>query len=156
MNTMNSPKNAPIMTTPKQNLLEAAAALGTFKTFGKAIEKAGLSETLRGPGPFTVFAPTDKAFDLLPAGKLELLFKPENKAELVAILNYHIVNGFKTAADVGKWESARTVNGQPAPIKLTGTDIRIDGAHVTTADIASSNGVIHAIDKVNIPTITKH
>ena len=145
MNTMNNTPNS-------KNLVDTAAADGSFKTFGKAIDRAGMSDTLRGAGPFTVFAPTDAAFDKLPAGKLDNLFKPENKEELVSLLNYHVVSGRKTVADVGKWESARTVNGQPAPITLTNDQVSIDGALVTSADIGSSNGVIHGIDKVNIPT----
>ena len=158
MNTNpNSSKSTPISGVPALNLLEVAAENGTFKTFAKAVDKAGLSETLKGPGPFTVFAPTDVAFAKLPADKLESLFKPENKTELVDMLNYHVVSGRKSAADVGKWETARTVNGQPAPIKLSGDQLWIDGAQVTGADIASSNGVIHGIDKVNFPTLaTKH
>jgi len=139
-----------------QNLVDAAAANGTFKTFGKAIEKAALGDTLRGPGPFTVFAPTDAAFEKLPPGKLEHLFKPENKEELVGVLNYHVLKGQKSAADIGKWDSARTVQGQSAPIKLADGKVSIDGANVTVADIASSNGVIHGIDKVNMPAPTKH
>jgi len=135
-----------------KNILDTAAAKGSFKTFGKAIEHAGMSDTLRGTGPFTVFAPTDAAFEKLPAGKLEVLFKPENKEELVSLLNYHVVNGRKSMADVGKWEAARTVNGQSAPIKMTGDKVSIDGAQITSADIDSTNGVIHGIDKVNIPT----
>jgi len=135
-----------------KNLVDTAAANGSFKTFGKAIEHAGMSDTLRGEGPFTVFAPTDAAFDKLPSGKLDNLFKPENKEELVSLLNYHVVSGRKSVADVGKWEAARTVNGQAAPITLANDKISIDGAQVTSADIASSNGVIHGIDKVNIPT----
>jgi len=113
-----------------------------------------MSDTLRGPGPFTVFAPTDAAFEKLPVGKLEELFKPENKLELGSILNYHLIKGRKSVADVGKWPSARTVHGQAAPIKLTGDKVSIDGAEVTSGDIPSSNGVIHGIDKVNIPTPT--
>jgi len=139
-------------TPSTKNLVDTAAANGSFKTFSKAIEQAGMSDTLRGAGPFTVFAPTDAAFDKLPAGKLENLFKPENKEELVSLLNYHVVSGRKSAADVGKWEAAKTVNGQLAPIKLTDNQVIIDGAHVTTADIDSSNGFIHGIDKVNVPT----
>ncbi|QSX74444.1 fasciclin domain-containing protein [Lysobacter arenosi] len=138
--------------TSTKNLVDTAAANGSFKTFGKAIERAGMSDTLRGVGPFTVFAPTDAAFDKLPAGKLENLFKPENKEELVSILNYHVVSGRKTMADIGKSETAKTVNGQSAPIMLTNDRVSIDGARVTSADIGSSNGVIHGIDKVNIPT----
>jgi len=142
------------VTTNTNNLVDTAAANGSFKTFGKAIERAGMSDTLRGTGPFTVFAPTDAAFDKLPAGRLENLFKPENKGELVSLLNYHILTGRKVVADIGKWAVAKTINGQSAPIKLTSDRVSIDGAMVTSADIASSNGVIHAIDKVNIPTPT--
>ena len=138
--------------TSNKNILDTAAAKGSFKTFGKAVERAGMGDTLRGTGPFTVFAPTDAAFEKLPAGRLEVLFKPENKQELVSLLNYHVVNGRKSMADVGKWEAARTVNGQSAPIKTTGDKVSIDGAQITSADIESSNGVIHGIDKVNIPT----
>ncbi len=150
MNTMSTPS---INTTPSsKNLLDTAAANGSFKTFGKAIERAGLGETLRGAGPFTIFAPTDAAFDKLPAGRLETLFKPENKEELASLVNYHVVTGHKMLADIGKWEAARTVNGQSAPIKLTDSKVSIDGAMVTSPDIDSSNGVLHGIDKVNIPT----
>lgn len=137
------------------NLLDTAMANGSFKTFGTAVEKAGLGDTLRGAGPFTVFAPTDAAFKQLPEGKLDMLLKPENKAELASILNYHIVNGRRSASDVGKWDNARTINGQPAPIKMTDGKVSIDGAHVTSADIDSSNGVIHGIDKVNLPSKTQ-
>jgi uncharacterized surface protein with fasciclin (FAS1) repeats len=153
-NTASTQKQANVPST--QNLVDVAAANGTFKTFGQAIEKAKLSETLRGPGPFTIFAPTDAAFEKLPAGKLEHLFKPENKEELVGILNYHVLKGQKSSADIGKWDSARTVHGQSAPIKLIDGKVSIDGANVTHADLGSSNGVIHGIDKVNMPAPTKH
>ena len=143
MNTQNSSSTL--------NVLDTAAAQGTFKTFGTAVEKAGLAETLRGTGPFTVFAPTDAAFEKLPEGRLEALFKPENKAELSSIVNYHVLSGRKSAADVGKWEAAKTINGQSAPIKMADGKVTIDGALVTSADIGSSNGVIHGIDKVNVP-----
>jgi len=151
--TSNAPSTSNSLRTPvsTKNLLDTAAANGSFKTFGKAIERAGLSDTLRGEGPYTVFAPTDAAFDKLPAGELETLFKPENKAQLTSMMNYHVISGRKLVADVGKWDAARTVHGQPAPIKLTDGKVRIDGALVTSADIDSSNGVIHGIDKVNIP-----
>jgi uncharacterized surface protein with fasciclin (FAS1) repeats len=141
--------------TGNRNLLEAVVAHGSFKIFANAVEQAGMSETLRGPGPFTVFAPTDAAFAKLPAGKLDELLKPENKTELVSILNYHVLSGRKSAADIGNWETAKTVNGQSAPIKLMDNKVVIDGANVTAADIGSSNGVIHGIDKVNMPTPTK-
>ncbi len=148
-----TPQNAIKSTGQDKNLLDTAAANGSFGTFAKAVEQAGLSETLRGTGPFTVFAPTDAAFAKLPAGKLDTLMKPENKDELASILKYHVVSGRKSAADIGKWESAKTVNGQSAPIKMAEGKITIDGANVTTSDINSSNGLIHGIDKVNLPTV---
>jgi len=141
--------NTPMNT---KNLVDTAAANGSFKTFGKAIERAGMSDMLRGVGPFTLFAPTDDAFAKLPADKLENLFKDENKEELVSLLNYHVVSGRKAIADVGKWEAAKTVNGQSAPITMAKDQVSIDGALVTAADIASSNGILHGIDKVNVPT----
>lgn len=145
MSTMSNTPNT-------RNLVDTAAANDSFKTFSKAVESAGLADTLRGTGPFTVFAPTDAAFAKLPSGRLDNLLKPENKDELTSLLNYHVLNGRKTAADVGKWESARTVNGQQAPIKMVDGKLTIDGAQLTTADIGTSNGLIHGIDKVNIPT----
>jgi uncharacterized surface protein with fasciclin (FAS1) repeats len=138
-------------TVSTKNLVDTAAANGSFKTFGKAIERAGMSDILRGVGPFTVFAPTDAAFEQMPTGKLDELFKDENKQELVSLLNYHVVSGRKPIADVGKWEAARTVNGQSAPITMIKDKVSIDGALVTSADIGSSNGILHGIDKVNVP-----
>ncbi|MGL6289665.1 MAG: fasciclin domain-containing protein [Silanimonas sp.] len=136
---------------PTHTLLETAAANGSFKTFGAAVEHAGLTDTLKGAGPFTVFAPTDAAFEKLPAGTLDELLKPENKAQLAGILNYHVIAGRKSANDIGKWGSARMANGQSAPIKNADGKVSIDGAFVINPDIATSNGVIHAIDKVNLP-----
>ena len=141
-----------IATPLTQNLIDTAAANGSFNTFSRAVESAGLSDSLRAKGPFTVFAPTDAAFEKLPAGRLETLFKPENKAELASLVNYHVITGRKYVGDMKSWVKTRTVNGQSAPMKLTNNTICIDGAMVTSADIASSNGVIHGIDKVNIPT----
>ena len=154
MNTMNtSPSASSTPSAPSTlDLIDTAAANGSFKTFGRAIQQAGMTDTLRGEGPFTVFAPTDAAFDKLPAGKLDTLFKPENKDELVSLLNYHVIRGRKTTSDLGKWEQARMVNGQSAPIKLVDRRVNIGGAQVTAADIASRNGLIHGIDTVNIPT----
>jgi uncharacterized surface protein with fasciclin (FAS1) repeats len=136
-----------------KNLLDTAAAKGSFGTFAKAVQQAGLSETLNGAGPFTVFAPTDAAFAKLPAGKLDSLMKPENKDELASILKYHVLSGRKSVADMGKWDAAKTVNGQAAPIRMLEGKFSIGGAHVTDGDIGSSNGVIHGIDKVNLPTV---
>jgi uncharacterized surface protein with fasciclin (FAS1) repeats len=135
-----------------QNLVDTAAANGSFKTFGLAVENAGLGDSLRAKGPFTVFAPTDAAFEKLPAGQLEALFKPENKAELASLVNYHVINGRKLVGDMKSWVKTRTMNGQMAPMMLSNNSICIDGANVTAADITSSNGIIHGIDKVNIPT----
>ena len=143
--------NTMTQTPSSQNIVDTAAANGSFKTFGKALERAGMSDTLRGTGPFTVFAPTDAAFDKMPAGRLETLFQPAHKEELVSLLNYHVLKGSKLVADIGKWASARTINGKEAPIMLTGDQVSVDGAQITSPDIATSNGVIHGIDKVNVP-----
>jgi len=132
--------------------VDTLAAEDSFKTFGKALRKAGLEDTLRGVGPFTLLAPTDAAFDKLPPGKLDNLMKPENKDELVSILNYHVLSGRSSAADMGKMKQAKMLDGKSAPVALEGNKVSIDGAHVTTPDIASSNGWLHGIDKVNIPT----
>jgi len=141
-------------TLAQQHLLGTAKATGVFEHFGDAVEKAGLGNLLRGPGPFTIFAPTDTAFERLPAGRLDSLYLPENQPELAAIVNYHIVAGRKSAADLGKWPSVRTVHGQAASVTRARDGMRVGGARVTNADIASRNGVIHAIDQVNIPTAT--
>jgi uncharacterized surface protein with fasciclin (FAS1) repeats len=135
-----------------KNVIDTCAAEGGFTTFSKAVEQAGLGETLSGPGPFTVLAPTDAAFEKLPAEQLEAMFKPENKEELASLVNYHLLTGRKLAADLGKWDSARTMHGQMAQITTLDKMVSIDGALVTSADIGSSNGIIHGIDKVNIPT----
>jgi uncharacterized surface protein with fasciclin (FAS1) repeats len=137
--------------TPPQNLVDTAAAHGSFKTFGQAVENAGLGASLRGIGPFTVFAPTDAAFEKMPAGQLETLFKPENKAQLASLVNYHVISGRKLVGDMKSWVKTRTMDGQSAPMKLANNTICFNGAMVTSADITSSNGVIHGIDTVNIP-----
>lgn len=139
-------------TLQAKNLVDTAAGTQSFSIFTKAVEHAGLSETLRGIGPFTVFAPTDEAFGKLPQGKLDSLLEPQNKAELVSILKYHVLTGRQSAADIGQWDAAKTLNGQSAPIKSNGGKLSIDGAHITTGDIGTSNGVIHGIDKVNVPS----
>ena len=137
----------------EKDIVDTAVAAGQFNTLAAALTAAGLVETLKGEGPFTVFAPTDAAFAKLPAGKLDSLMKPENKAELASVLKYHVLTGRKSAADIGKWDSARTMHGQSAPIKLTDGKFSIDGAQVTDSDLGSSNGVIHGIDKVNLPAV---
>jgi uncharacterized surface protein with fasciclin (FAS1) repeats len=134
-----------------KNLVETAVAAGSFKTLAKALQAADLVNTLTGPGPFTVFAPTDEAFAKLPAGTLESLLKPENKEKLRRILTYHVVAGKVMAADVVKLQSAKAVSGDTIAVSLQGGVVRIDSARVTTADVAASNGVIHVIDAVILP-----
>jgi uncharacterized surface protein with fasciclin (FAS1) repeats len=138
--------------TATKNLVDTAAAQGSFKTFGRALQAAGLVETLKSAGPYTVFAPTDAAFDKLPAGKLENWLKPENKAELLSVLKYHVTPGRVLAADVGKLSQTKTEQGETAKIRMSGSKVTINDANVTLTDIASSNGVIHPIDAVLVPT----
>jgi len=133
-------------------IVDTAVAAGSFKTLVAAVQAAGLAETLSGKGPFTVFAPTDEAFAKLPAGTLEMLLKPENKAKLAAILTYHVVPGSVMAADVVKLKKAGTVQGQRVDIKVDGAKVMVDGANVVKTDIGCSNGVIHVIDSVILPS----
>ena len=134
-----------------KDIVDTAVAAGQFKTLAAALTAAGLVDTLKGPGPFTVFAPTDAAFAKLPAGTVETLLKPESKAKLTAIITYHVVAGMVMAADVVKLKEAKTVNGAMVAVKVDGDDVMISNAKVTTADIAASNGVIHVIDTVLLP-----
>ena len=139
------------MTTNTQDIVDTAVSAGQFKTLAAALTAAGLVDTLKGPGPFTVFAPTDAAFAKLPAGTVENLLKPENKAQLTAILTYHVVPGKVMAADVVKLKEAKTVNGKMLQVKVNGSEVIINDAKVTATDIAASNGVIHVIDSVVLP-----
>jgi uncharacterized surface protein with fasciclin (FAS1) repeats len=134
-----------------QNIVETAVAAGQFKTLAKALHAADLVATLEGPGPFTVFAPTDDAFAKLPAGTLQNLLKPENKGQLVAILTYHVVPGKLMASDVAKAHELKTVEGKALEVKAADGAVMIDDAKVTATDIAASNGVIHVIDHVVLP-----
>lgn len=133
------------------DIVDTAVANGSFNTLVAAVQAAGLVDTLKGPGPFTVFAPTDEAFAALPAGTVDTLLKPENKDQLVAVLTYHVVPGKVMAADVsGKQMGVKTVNGQEAEVNgLSG--VTIDGATVVAADVEATNGVIHVIDAVILP-----
>ena len=139
------------MTTNTQNIVDTAVAAGQFKTLAAALGAAGLVDTVKGAGPFTVFAPTDAAFAKLPAGTVENLLKPENKAKLIAILTYHVVPGKVMAADVVKLKEAKTVNGKMLQVRVKGSNVMINDANVTATDIAASNGVIHVIDSVVLP-----
>ncbi|HEY1068797.1 MAG TPA: fasciclin domain-containing protein [Pirellulales bacterium] len=134
-----------------KDIVDTAVAAGKFKTLVAAVKAADLVEVLKGEGPFTVFAPTDEAFAKLPAGTVETLLKPENKAKLVAILKYHVVPGKVTAADVVKLKEAKTVEGSTVDIKVEEGKVHIDNATVVKADVMTSNGVIHVIDTVIMP-----
>ena len=133
------------------DIVDTAVAAGQFNTLAAALKAAGLVDTLKGNGPFTVFAPTDAAFAALPAGTVENLLKPENKEQLIAVLTYHVVPGKVTADKVVNLKEAGTVNGKSLAIRTANGAVMIDGARVSTADVAASNGVIHVIDKVLIP-----
>ncbi|MBC7791399.1 MAG: fasciclin domain-containing protein [Anaerolineae bacterium] len=131
------------------DIIETAVAAGSFKTLAAAIEAAGLTETLKGKGPFTVFAPTDEAFAKLPKGTVEALLK--DKAKLTAILTYHVVPGAVVAKNVVRMSSAKTVNGETISIKAKKGKVKVNKANVTATDIVATNGVIHVIDQVLIP-----
>lgn len=134
-----------------KDIVDTAVAAGSFKTLAAAVTAAGLIETLKSAGPFTVFAPSDAAFAKLPAGTVADLVKPENKAKLTAILTLHVMPGKVMAADVkGKKVSPASVNGEA--LHVDGTNgVTVNGATVTSADIACSNGIIHVIDTVILP-----
>ncbi len=145
------PSSGKAAAKPGADIVDTAVAAGSFKTLVAAVQAAGLVETLKGEGPFTVFAPTDEAFAKLPAGTVETLLKPENKDQLVKVLTYHVVPGEVMAADVVKLDSAKTVQGQSVSIGVTDGRVTVDGANVLKTDIATSNGVIHVIDSVILP-----
>lgn len=134
-----------------RDIVDVAVSAGQFSTLAAALEAADLISTLKGKGPFTVFAPTDEAFAQLPAGTLESLLKPENRDKLVSILTYHVVPGKVMAADVVKLSAAETVNGADVTIKVVEDRVLINEATVVAADVHASNGVIHVIDKVILP-----
>ena len=134
----------------EMDIVDTAVANGSFTTLATALTAAGLVETLKGEGPFTVFAPTDAAFAALPAGTVEDLLKPENKDKLVAILTYHVVAGKVMSTDLTEGMKAATVNGAEVTITLDG-GAKVNGAVISAADIEATNGVIHVIDSVILP-----
>jgi len=142
---------APVRAQQTKDIVDTAVAAGSFTTLAKALTAADLVATLKGPGPFTVFAPTDEAFAKLPAGTVENLLKPENKAMLRRVLTYHVVPGKVMAADVVKVTSAKAVSGDMLSIKGGGGAVMVDQARVVKTDIAASNGVIHVVDAVLLP-----
>lgn len=134
------------------NIVEVAAGNSDFSTLVAAVKAAGLVDVLSGDGPFTVFAPTNEAFAKLPAGTVESLLKPENREQLVAILTYHVVPGKVMAADVVALQSATTVEGSDISISAGDSGVTVDSANVVATDVAASNGVIHVIDSVILPS----
>ena len=134
-----------------KDIVDTAVAAGSFGTLAAALKAAGLVEALKGPGPFTVFAPTDAAFAKLPAGTLDSLLKPENKDKLKGILLYHVVSGKIMAADIKGAASPKTLQGATLDVKAGAGGVTVNGAKVTSADVAASNGVIHVIDAVVLP-----
>jgi uncharacterized surface protein with fasciclin (FAS1) repeats len=142
---------SPVRAQQPKDIVDTAIAAGSFNTLAKALTAADLVTTLKGPGPFTVFAPTDEAFAKLPAGTLENLLKPENKAMLRRVLTYHVVPGKVMAADVVKVSSAKAVSGDTLSIKANGGAVTVNNSKVVKTDIAASNGVIHVVDTVLLP-----
>lgn len=141
-----------VLRAEKQDIVNTAVAAGSFKTLAAALGAADLVGALQGEGPFTVFAPTDEAFAKLPAGTVETLLKPENREQLVGILTYHVVPGQVTAKQVVGLKGAKTLNGQRADISVADGKVKVDNANVVTTDILCTNGVIHVIDSVILPT----
>ena len=135
----------------EKDIVDTAVGAGQFKTLAAALGAAGLVDTLKAAGPFTVFAPTDAAFAKLSAGTVENLLKPENKDQLTAVLTYHVVAGKVMAADVVKLSEAKTVNGASVKIAVHGDKVMANDATVSAPDVAASNGVIHIIDTVLLP-----
>jgi uncharacterized surface protein with fasciclin (FAS1) repeats len=135
----------------KSDIVDTAVAAGSFKTLAAALTAADLVATLKGPGPFTVFAPTDEAFAKLPPGTLESLLKPENKSKLQAILTYHVVSGRIDSSQLVTMTSVKTLQGTDLRISKSGGSVMVNDAKVAKADIGCSNGVIHVIDAVLIP-----
>jgi uncharacterized surface protein with fasciclin (FAS1) repeats len=134
------------------DIVETAVSNGSFKTLAAALQAAGLVETLKGKGPYTVFAPTDEAFKKLPAGTVENLLKPENKTQLQKVLTYHVVVGNVSSGDLeGKTTNAKTVEGSTVRIDASGNAVKVNDAVVTQPDVSASNGVIHVIDRVIMP-----
>lgn len=140
------------MSHSKPDIVDTAKSTGEFETLLAAAQAAGLVDTLKGDGPLTVFAPTDAAFAKLPAGTVESLLKPENKAKLVSILTYHVVGGKYLAKDVMTHNSLKSVQGDSIVVMVADGMVKVDGATVVQADVAASNGVIHVIDQVIMPS----
>jgi uncharacterized surface protein with fasciclin (FAS1) repeats len=133
------------------DILETAVSAGSFETLAAALDAAGLTDALKGAGPFTVFAPTDEAFAKLPKGLVKILLQPDSKDKLTAILTYHVLPARVTAEEIVRLSSTKTLNGEPLQITANQGRVQINQSRVITADILCSNGVIHVIDSVLIP-----
>ena len=146
---------APAQTEPaaaaESDIVDTAVSAGSFTTLIAALEAADLADTLRGDGPYTVFAPTDEAFAKLPAGTLDELLKPENKDQLTAILTYHVAEGSVASADLSDGQTIPTLQGSELTVAISGGTVRVGDGTVTTPDVAASNGVIHVVDTVLLP-----
>lgn len=136
---------------PSKDIVDTAVAAGSFNTLVAAVQAAGLIDALKAEGPLTVFAPTDEAFAQLPEGTVENLLKPENKDQLVSILTYHVVPGRLTAEKVTSMAGTTTLQGEQVSFKVADGKVYVDGAEVVQADVSTSNGVIHIIDRVILP-----
>jgi uncharacterized surface protein with fasciclin (FAS1) repeats len=154
----NPAANAPSAATPLaadaakgKDIVDTAVAAGKFNTLAAALKAAGLVDTLKGEGPFTVFAPTDEAFAKLPQGAVEDLLKPENKEKLKAVLTYHVAGAKAMSTDLKDGQMVKTVNGKEVKVKIDGDKVMVGDAKVVKADVAASNGVIHVIDTVLMP-----
>ena len=147
--------SAGTLAAAEKDIVDTAVAAGSFKTLAKALDAAGLVETLKGPGPFTVFAPTDDAFAKLPDGTVEMLLKPENKAKLTDILTYHVVSGNVDAAAAMKMTEATALNKKSIKLEVKGESLYLNESKVTKADVKASNGTIHIIDTVLMPPTKK-
>lgn len=134
-----------------KDIVDLAVGNENLETLVAAVKAGGLVETLKGTGPFTVFAPTDEAFAALPEGTLESLLKPENKDQLAAILTYHVVAGKVMSSDLSNGQKAKTVQGEKVGVSINGGTVKIDDARVVMADVQAKNGVVHIIDKVILP-----
>jgi uncharacterized surface protein with fasciclin (FAS1) repeats len=148
-----TPSDSPSLgsTTQGKSVVEVAANDGSFKTLSAALKASGLDKALAQGGPYTIFAPTDKAFAALPKGTLEKLLKPENRDTLVKILTYHVVPGQNTSGTLQSGDT-KTLEGAPVKVNVSSTGVRVNDAKVIKADILASNGVIHEIDKVLLPS----
>ena len=148
----NCQKNVHTVAKTEMDIVDTAVSAGSFNTLVAALKAAGLVDALKGDGPFTVFAPTDDAFGALPKGTVENLLKPENKDQLIAVLTYHVVPQKLGSITVSHHEGAESLNGQRISFSTSGADVFVAGAKVVKADIAASNGVIHVIDQVILPS----